>query len=80
MRERVLVARRRMWPRQGVVNARLDAAGVAEHMVLARPKREMLNRAIEQWSLSGCARERIINLAVGDRCGQPGRGGRLPQP
>jgi len=63
VRERVIAARQRMRERQGVVNARLDAGGVAKHITLAPPERHMLNRAIEQLNLSGRARERILKLA-----------------
>ncbi|MFI9653339.1 YifB family Mg chelatase-like AAA ATPase [Guyparkeria sp. GHLCS8-2] len=63
VRERVIAARRRMLARQGVVNARLDARGVAEHIVLPQAERHMLNRAIEQLNLSGRARDRILKLA-----------------
>ena len=63
IRERVVKARKRMLERQGVVNARLDARGVAEQVPLEKAERDMLNRAIEKLQLSGRARERILKLA-----------------
>ncbi|HER20408.1 MAG TPA: ATP-binding protein, partial [Chromatiales bacterium] len=60
---RVIAARQGMLDRQGVVNARLGARGVAEQIRLERTERDMLNRAIEQLQLSGRARERILKLA-----------------
>jgi magnesium chelatase family protein len=63
IRERVINARRCMLKRQGVVNARLDARGVAEQVPLEKAERDMLNQAIEKLQLSGRARERILKLA-----------------
>ena len=63
IRKRVVQARQGMLERQGVVNARLDARGVAEQVPLAKAERDMLNRAIEKLQLSGRARERILKLA-----------------
>ncbi|MCL7744951.1 YifB family Mg chelatase-like AAA ATPase [Guyparkeria hydrothermalis] len=63
VRERVMRARQRMIERQGVVNARLDARGLAEQVPLETTERDMLNRAIEKLQLSGRARERILKLA-----------------
>ncbi|KTG17029.1 MULTISPECIES: YifB family Mg chelatase-like AAA ATPase [unclassified Guyparkeria] len=63
IRERVINARRCMLKRQGVVNAQLDARGVADQVPLAKAERDMLNQAIEKLQLSGRARERILKLA-----------------
>ena len=63
VRDRVIAARQRMLARQGTVNGRLDARGVADHVVLGRNERNMLTGAIEKLGLSGRARERILKLA-----------------
>ncbi|HSH83653.1 MAG TPA: ATP-dependent protease, partial [Guyparkeria sp.] len=63
IRARVISARQRMLARQGVVNARLDARGLAEQVSLAAAERNMLNQAMEKLKLSGRARERILKLA-----------------
>ena len=63
VRSRVIAARERMLHRQGRINARLDARGVADHVRLGAAERTMLNRAIEKLGLSGRARERILKLA-----------------
>lgn len=63
IRTQVIAARQRMLARQGVVNARLDARGLAEQVPLAAAERSMLNQAMEKLKLSGRARERILKLA-----------------
>ncbi|MFA7522575.1 MAG: YifB family Mg chelatase-like AAA ATPase [Halothiobacillaceae bacterium] len=63
IRAQVIAARQRMLARQGVVNARLDARGLAEQVPLAAAERSMLNQAMEKLKLSGRARERILKLA-----------------
>ncbi|MFO7582097.1 YifB family Mg chelatase-like AAA ATPase [Guyparkeria sp.] len=63
VRSRVVAARERMLSRQGRINARLDARGVADQAPLGPAERTMLNQAIEKLGLSGRARERILKLA-----------------
>ena len=62
VRERVLAARSRQTDR-GIVNARLDVAGVREHCALAERQSRLLEQACERLQLSGRAHHRILRVA-----------------
>ncbi|THF60785.1 ATP-dependent protease [Pseudothauera nasutitermitis] len=73
VRERVLAARERQQARQGVVNARLDAAGVDAHCTPDPAGAALLSAATERLRLSARAYHRVLRVArtVADLAGAP---------
>ena len=63
VRARVVVARDRARARQGTLNARLDAAGVARHCVPVPAAHALLARAVTRLGLSARAFHRIAKVA-----------------
>jgi len=63
VRARVIVARDCAWARQGTLNARLDAAGVARHCAPVPAAHALLAKAVTRLGLSARAFHRIAKVA-----------------
>jgi magnesium chelatase family protein len=63
MRAQVIAARDRAWLRQGALNARLDAAGVARHCAPVPGAHALLAKAVARLGLSARAFHRIAKVA-----------------
>jgi magnesium chelatase family protein len=63
VRTEVAVARERARARQGTLNARLDAAGVAHHCAPTPPAQALLDKAVTRLGLSARAFHRVAKVA-----------------
>ncbi len=63
VRAHVVAARDRAWARQGTLNARLDAAGVARHCVPVPVAHALLAKAVARLGLSARAFHRVAKVA-----------------
>ena len=76
VREQVCAARARQQSRQGLPNARLDAAGLQRHAAASPAALHLLESAGERLALSGRALHRVLRVArtLADLADQPGIG------
>ena len=72
VRAHVIVARDRAWARQGTLNARLDAAGVARYCAPVPAAQALLAKAVTRLGLSARAFHRIAKVArtIADLAGE----------
>jgi len=63
IRPRVAAARERQLARAGVLNARLDASGVARHCRLAAAEQQLLEQAAERLQLTARSLHRVLRVA-----------------